>query len=265
MNRSVEIISIGNELLEGHTLNTNAHWLAKIITSNGGVIRRFTVVRDEIDEIADSIRESIGRKCSWIIVSGGLGPTYDDKTLQGLAKALRLKLIVNKEAIRMLKYKYLKISNPTLTAPRYKMAKLPVGSKALENMVGHAPGVMLEHGSCTIFVVPGVPQELKSIFSIQILPILKRRIGRYVREERVLEVKEVMESVLAPYLDMVVDKNPNVYVKSHPKGFNKGVSMLNINIIAEASEKRTVKKNLIKAVRQMRLHIKEAGGKVKQI
>ena len=263
MNRSVEIISVGNELLEGHTLNTNAHWLASIITGNGGVIRKIIVIRDEIDEIADSIRESIGRKCSWIVVSGGLGPTYDDKTLQGLAKALGRKLIVNKEAIRMLKREYLKISNPILTAPRYKMAKLPSGSKALENMVGHAPGVMVKHGSCTIFVVPGVPQELKSMFSMQILPILKRRIGRYVREERVLEVKEVMESVLAPYLDIVVAKNPNVYVKSHPKGFNQGVSTLNINIIAEASDKRTVKRYLIKAVRQMKLHIKEAGGKVR--
>ncbi|MGH9910042.1 MAG: molybdopterin-binding protein, partial [Nitrososphaerales archaeon] len=101
MNRSVEIICVGNELLNGYTLNTNAHWMANEIANVGGIVRRVTVVRDEIDEIDAPIKESLRRKPKWVIISGGLGPTYDDKTLQGLTKALGRKLIVSKEAVHM--------------------------------------------------------------------------------------------------------------------------------------------------------------------
>jgi len=265
MNRTAEIICVGNELLTGHTLNTNAHWMASEITGIGGIVRRITTVHDEVDEIAASIKESCRRKPSWIIITGGLGPTYDDKTLQGLAKALERRLVINKEAVSMLKRKYVKTANPLLTPSRYKMATMPIGSKPLENPVGHAPAVMVRHGTCMIFVLPGVPEEMKSIFLKHVLPLLKRRIGKFVRKEVSLETKGVMESVLAPYLDLVVAKNPNVYVKSHPKGYSKGVSTLHVNITAEARDKNTVDKYLSKAVKQMKLCIKKAGGKVKEI
>ncbi len=265
MNRSVEIICVGNELLIGHTLNTNAHWVANEITNAGGIVSRVTVVRDEIEQIATSIKESLGRKPFWVIISGGLGPTYDDKTLLALAKALGQRLVVNKEAVDMLKCKYVKTSNPAITPSRYKMATMPIRSKPLENPVGHAPAVMVKHGSCTIFALPGVPREMESIFSMHILPLLKRRVGSFVRKEINIETKGVMESVLAPFLDMVVAKNPNVYIKSHPKGYSKGVSTLHVNITAEAGNMKTANKYLRRAVQQTKLAIEEAGGSVKQI
>lgn len=265
MNRSVEIICVGNELLNGYTLNTNAHWMANEIANVGGVVRRVTVVRDEIDEIHASIKESLRRKPKWVIISGGLGPTYDDKTLQGLAKALRRKLIVSKEAAHMLRRKYVKTSNPVLTPSRYKMATIPAGSKPLENPVGHAPAVMVKHGSCTIFSLPGVPREMESIFSMHVLPVLKQSIGKFIRADVRLETKSVMESILSPYLDIVVAKNPEVYIKSHPRGYSKGISTLHVNIATEARDRKTAKRNLKKAVRQMKFYVKKAGGSVKQI
>ena len=78
----VEIICIGNELLSGITLNTNAQWLANQITKVGGVVKKIIVVGDDINEIAIVIRESLKRKPDLIITCGGLGPTYDDKTLK---------------------------------------------------------------------------------------------------------------------------------------------------------------------------------------
>jgi len=95
MNQHMEIICIGNELLIGKTLNTNATWLAKRATSLGITVKRITIVRDEIEEIADVIREVLQRKPRFIITTGGLGPTFDDKTLEGIAKALNRKLEVN--------------------------------------------------------------------------------------------------------------------------------------------------------------------------
>lgn len=265
MNRSVEIICVGNELLTGHTLNTNAHWMAREVTKVGGMVRRVTVIRDEVDEISRSIKESVKRKPLWIIISGGLGPTYDDKTLQGLAKALGRKLTVNKEAVNMLRRKYVKTANPSLTPWRYKMATMPVNSKPLDNPVGHAPAAMVKHDSCTIFALPGVPREMESIFSKYIIPILRKNIGKFVRKEMNLETKGIVESVLAPYLDIVITKNPDIYVKSHPKGYNKGVSTLHINITAEGRDSKTAGRYLKEAVKQMKFFIKEAGGSVREI
>jgi len=263
--RLIEIISVGNELLTGHTLNTNAHWIAKQVTSAGGIVKRVTIVRDEINEIASSIRESLSRKVGWIIISGGLGPTYDDKTLQGLAKVLGQKLVLNEEAVGMLKRKYRKTSNPTLTAPRIKMATMPARAKPLENLVGHAPAVMVKHGSCIIFSLPGVPTEMMAVFAKHVLPVLKHKMGRIVRIETNLETTNIMESVIAPYLDRVVASNPKVYIKSHPRGYSEGVSTLHINLACESSSRKLASKCLRKAVREMKQSVMNAGGKVREI
>jgi len=263
--RSVEIISVGNELLTGHTLNTNASWIAKQVTDVGGIVKIVTIVGDEIDEIASSIRGSLRRKAGWLIISGGLGPTYDDKTLQGLARALGQELVLNKEAVVMLKRKYSKILNLELTAPRIKMATIPARAKPLHNPVGHAPAVMVTHGSCTIFVLPGVPKEMMAIFAKYILPVLKRKIGKFVRLETNLETTNIMESFLAPYLDRVVANNPKVYIKSHPRGYSRGVSRLHISFACESSSRRLARKYLRKAIGEMKQSIIDADGKAREI
>ncbi|MFY3739733.1 MAG: molybdenum cofactor synthesis domain-containing protein [Candidatus Nitrosomirales archaeon] len=263
--RLIEIISVGNELLTGHTVNTNAHWIAKQATNVGGMVKRVTVVRDEIDEISSSIKESLRRNVSCIIISGGLGPTYDDKTLQGLAKALGRKLVVNDEAVAMLYRKYSRTPNPALTASRIKMATMPERARPLENPVGHAPAVMVKRGSCIIFSLPGVPAEMMAILAKHVLPVLKSRMGRSVRLETNFETTNVTESFLAPYLDRVVANNPKVYVKSHPRGYRKGISTLHINLASETSNRKLASKYIRKAAREMKQCVIDAGGRVKEI
>src|SRR5690349_24877684 len=90
-----EILCIGNELLSGTVVNTNAQWISKKITNIGGLIKRVTVVRDDINEIASIVKEILARKPNWLIISGGLGPTYDDKTLEGVAMALGTDLVLD--------------------------------------------------------------------------------------------------------------------------------------------------------------------------
>ncbi|MCK4474444.1 competence damage-inducible protein A, partial [Candidatus Bathyarchaeota archaeon] len=144
----MEIICVGNELLIGKTLNTNAHWLAKRITSLGSSVKRITVVGDEVNEIAKAVREALQRKPRFIITVGGLGPTFDDKTLEGVAEALKGELEVDEKALEMVKEKYEtyfregRMERAELTPPRVKMARLPKGAKPLPNPVGTAPGVM---------------------------------------------------------------------------------------------------------------------------
>ena len=109
---ALEIICVGNELLIGKILNTNAHWLGKQATNIGANVKRITVVQDIVSEIASVICEALARKPEFIIMTGGLGPTFDDKTLQGVAKVLNRKLAVNQEAFEMVKEKMDELNTP---------------------------------------------------------------------------------------------------------------------------------------------------------
>ena len=145
------------------------------------------------------------------------------------------------------------------------MATIPAKGRPLENPVGHAPAVMVKHGSCTIFSLPGVPGEMMSIFAKHVLPLLKSKMGKLVRIETSFETTNVTESFIAPYLDRVVAQNPKVYIKSHPRGYRKGVSKLHINLACESSSRKLANKYIRKAAKEMKQIILNAGGKIKEI
>ena len=151
MSVDIEIICVGNELLIGKIQNTNAYWLAKQATQLGANVRRITVIQDLIEEIGKCIVEAIDRKPKFIITTGGLGPTFDDKTLQGIAKALNRKLEVNPKALAMVKQKCIEYAKKRqlpqtieLTAPRVKMATFPEATDVINNPIGTAPGLRVD-------------------------------------------------------------------------------------------------------------------------
>ena len=218
--REMEILCIGNELLIGKTLNTNAHWLAGQATSLGMIVKRVTIVGDNVDEIAGVLLEALSRKPRFIIVTGGLGPTFDDMTLAGAAVALNRKLCVDKTALGMVRRKYeahfgRKLERKDLTPARIKMATLPENAKPLSNPIGTAPGVLLNAGQSSIIVLPGVPPEMEAIFSNSVAPLLRKEAGTISFFEKSVFADGIVESTLAPLIDTVMRENPDVYVKSH--------------------------------------------------
>src|SRR5882762_797493 len=98
---SAEIISVGSELLIGHTLDTNSHWIAKRFTRFGWTLQRITVLRDSLAAIKDGVTGVLRRKPDLLITIGGLGPTYDDMTLKGITLALDKRLVLNPGALAM--------------------------------------------------------------------------------------------------------------------------------------------------------------------
>ena len=158
-----EIINIGNELLIGKIVNSNASWLSNKITYLGYNVSRITVVSDNICEIANSVQEAQSRHPHVIIITGGLGPTFDDITLEGLAKALNVSTKLNQKALNMIKKKYVTLGL-NMTEERIKMAKFPENTDALQNPVGTAPGCLIKSNDVLIIALPGVPQEMKEIF-----------------------------------------------------------------------------------------------------
>lgn len=244
----IEILCVGNELLSGFTFNSNAHWLANKITAVGGTIRRVTVVGDKLNEISAAVHESLARKPDILITTGGLGATYDDLTIEGMALALGKKAVLDKRAVVMLKKSYaVRKLDYELTEARLKMAKIPEGSTPLQNLIGSAPGVLMKAGRTRIFSLQGVPPEMKAIFERYILPILKDEVGRFVALEINYNIRGVTEAMIAPMLVKIVESHPRnaIYLKTHPRGYyRKKTPQLRIQLISRGSERKTVKKRL---------------------
>ena len=268
MSQSLEIVCIGNELLIGKTLNTNAQWLAKQVTSLGLATRRITVVADNIDEISCALQEAIQRSPNFLLTTGGLGPTFDDKTLEGIAKALGRGTEVNEEALKMVKDKYLtyaregRMESAELTPSRLKMAKLPEGATPLRNPVGTAPAVSIEHENVTIIALPGVPSEMKSIFDDSVTPVMKQAARGVTFFETSIEAAKVMESEMAPLIDKVMQNNPHVYIKSHPKGTER-VPQIEFHLSTTAKDAITARKHVSKALIELTDLIQQKRGTVK--
>ena len=268
MPRPIEIISVGNELLIGKILNTNAQWLAKRVTSLGLDVRRINIVGDDVEEISNALREAIQRNPSFVITTGGLGPTFDDKTLEGVAKALERRTEVQGQALRMVEEKYRKyveegrMEKVELTPHRVKMARLPEGAEPLFNPVGTAPGVVIKHNETTLIALPGVPPEMKTIFEESVVPLLKQAAGNVTFFETSIDVTGCMESEIAPLIDRIMHDNPYVYIKSHPK-FEERTPHLEFHLSTTADNSEVAKKRVEKALTQLSEVLQEKGGKIK--
>lgn len=265
---SVEILCIGNELLSGITLNTNAHWISKKITKIGGFVRRVTVIRDDIDEINLTLIDCLKRKPNWIIVCGGLGPTYDDKTLLGIGKALKKRLILSNVALEMVKKSYsdrhqkMKINNA-----RLKMAIIPKGSTPVQNPVGNAPAVLISVDKTRIMCLPGVPNEMKGIVTRNILPQIKQEIGDFTIHEINYYVQGISEAMISSRLTKIVASAPKgkLYLKTHPQGYVDNIPTIRIQLVSKGFKIEEVKHLLDKVSKQLLAVIRKNNGEILKI
>lgn len=186
-------------------------------------MRRILTVPDDLAAIEEALREALERKPAWIVMTGGLGPTYDDVTLQGVAAALGVPLVEDNRAREMIvrRLKEMKeagrLDDATLTPERAKMARLPEGSSPLSNPAGTAPGALVRSGDSWVVCLPGVPAEMKAVFLEHVAP--RMAVGRLSTMTVEVEVWGQPEASMAPLLKELAEKYQSTYVKSHPKGF----------------------------------------------
>jgi molybdenum cofactor synthesis domain-containing protein len=226
---TVEIITIGNEILLGLIQDTNSNYLCRVVRGMGGRTRRIVVVRDEIDEISAELSGSVSRQADLIVTCGGLGPTDDDLTLVAVAAATGRRVLLNPEARNFVERKYNAladagfVSNRKMNDARLKMARLPEGASMIENPVGAAPAVCMNHLEAKIVCLPGVPSELKAIVEGPLQALLQEvfGLGGYREVEILVECGD--ESQLAPSLRQVASAHPDVYIKSRASSFGRAV------------------------------------------
>ena len=166
----IEIIIVGNEILSGRTIDLNARHMIEALGRYGYSVSRVTVVGDVMGELTDAFRE-VGARADVGLVSGGLGPTSDDMTVDALACAFDRDLQTDKTVLSHIEKMFRKRGR-TMSDSNRKQALVPSGGDAIGNPVGTAPGVRLKDGRCTFYLMPGVPFELEKMFDRSVLPEL---------------------------------------------------------------------------------------------
>lgn len=166
------IVSIGNELTTGQSLDTNSRFLAQELASIGVEVIEHRTVADERKLISDALRQ-LAKTSDVVIASGGLGPTEDDLTRQALADALGTKLELHHPSWRQLQEFFARRGRKMVDSNRVQ-AMVPTGADALENPIGTAPGLYAQIDGARVFVTPGVPSEMRKMFREQVLPRLPR-------------------------------------------------------------------------------------------
>ncbi|MCP2338863.1 CinA family nicotinamide mononucleotide deamidase-related protein [Actinomadura rupiterrae] len=191
----VELLTVGDELLLGDTINGNAAWLGQRLAERGVEVTRSVVVGDGLDEIIQAVRDALGRADA-VITTGGLGPTSDDLTRDALAKAAGVPL-VREGALEHRLRERVAASGAELQPMALRMADVPEGARVLANSAGSAPGLRVELPGGPVYALPGVPYEMRTIMDEIVLPELAERAGLPAVARRTLRTAGVWESVVA--------------------------------------------------------------------
>ena len=238
---TAEIISVGRELLNGRVADTNAGNLARLLTRRGAAVKRVTIVGDEEEVIASAIRETLTRNRHLVVISGGLGPAAEDRTIHALSVALRLPMEINRHARSMVEAAYQRLRQKRvlhkggLTASREKMCTIPMGATPVENNEGIAPGVICRiAGGSTVFCLPGLPGEAEAVFETAAPELKLSSWGKHVAV-REIEAPTADESSLSPMLYQLTAEFPGVAVHSRPSNPAKPGQKVMISVEAGGS------------------------------
>ncbi|MGP1271868.1 MAG: competence/damage-inducible protein A [Phycisphaerales bacterium] len=205
--RSAAILSIGDELVLGQTLDTNAQRLASLLLDCGVIARRHVTVDDDEGAIADELTRCAASH-DLVIVTGGLGPTADDLTRHALARAIGDPLEIDEKALSQVRA-WFESSGRSMPEANAVQAKRPRSAVMLENTHGTAPGIRARVGRADVFCLPGPPREMLPMFERFVAPALS---PAGVIVTRVLRTSGLGESTIAGMLGSLMDRSRNPLV-----------------------------------------------------
>ncbi len=247
---TVETIFVGTEILLGNIVNTNGAYLAGRFAGLGLSTYYQTVVGDNLERICEAVRQSISRS-DIVILCGGLGPTQDDITRDGVAKALGLNLVTDEHSKKRIE-EYFARSGKTMTENNYRQALIPEGGKAIDNECGTAPGIVIEKDGKTVILLPGPPVELKAMFEKDIVPLLSEKTDGVIYSATV-KVCGKSESEIATILDDLINGDGEVTVAPYAK-----CCEVHLRVTAKAEDEKTAKKLVKPVVKEIKSRLEEA-------
>lgn len=196
------VVAVGNELLYGETIDTNAAWLGRSLAALGIPVARKQTVGDVTEEIQVAVRTAMDG-ADLVVVCGGLGPTSDDLTKEAVAELLGRELRLDEELLGRLEERFLARGYTELPAPNRSQAEVPAGAVVLRNPHGTAPGLLLETESSAVVLLPGVPREMRGIYEGDLTAELRKRFaGRLLPvHHHMIHTTGVAESRLAELVE----------------------------------------------------------------
>lgn len=213
---TAEILSIGTELLLGQIVDTNAAYLARVLTTLGVSLYRKTTVGDNAGRVEEAIRQAAGR-ADLILTSGGLGPTEDDLTKESIARVFGEELVMDPPSLQHLEAFFQK-RGVVMPERNRKQALIYASGRPIPNPNGTAPGALLEKDGKVVISLPGPPGELVPMVEGFVVPYLSGRLGEAagVLRSRILRFIGIGESALEERVrDLLASENPTVAPLAH--------------------------------------------------
>jgi len=233
---TVEIITIGDEIISGHTIDTNSAFIAQKLAEIGLPVLYKTAVGDDIRLMEEVISQAL-RRVDIVIVTGGLGPTDDDVTKRAIVKVFKRNLVFHEDVLEDLKKRFAErgIEMPSINQ---NQALLPQGATYLANKTGSAVGIVIEENGKIFASLPGVPREMQVMTTEELVPFLKSHSQHGYLKIIKLRTTGIMESALAekikPYIK-IPDNIKFAYLPSY--------GGVDLRIIAEGDDKDEIDKS----------------------
>ncbi len=243
-NKTASLLIIGNEILSGKTQDKNLNYIAKKLADMGITFAETRVVRDITDEIVSGLNE-LRRKYDYVFTTGGIGPTHDDITIDAVAKAFGVKVIVDKEARATLE-EYYKTRGSELNSARLKMAEFPEGAELIKNPLTAAPGCKIDN----VFVLAGIPSIMQVMFDYASQHLQQ---GRKIYSEAIY--CDLVEGDLAAKLTGIQNNNNSTEIGSYPYVVQGKYA---VSLVVRSTDTSAV----AKAASEIKEMITELGGKV---
>ena len=211
---NIEIIATGNELIYGRILDTNSHWIANRVAELGAHLRRVTMIGDEPELIASTLKDALLRDAHFIIFTGGLGPSADDLTVDSIGMGLERDTVIDEEGASKIEAVYRKrgLTDKAQINRGRRMARILVGSKPLQNPVGFAVGMAVDVAGKTVCTLPGVPSEMKGMFDAHVAPMIESE-STSVFLAKTYNVSMVWKDFFPLYRQLQKDY-PDIYIKN---------------------------------------------------
>jgi molybdenum cofactor synthesis domain-containing protein len=222
MGKRIGVLVIADEILGGHVHESNSHWLAQQVKPMGIKLARVEICSDDLPDIVASVKRFVSDlDLDYVVTSGGLGPTPDDRTMEGVAKAVGKPLVATPENVAWMRERarighergYFQSAEPN--AGLRKMELLPQGAEAMPNEIGTALGAIVTAGPrpTTLFTLPGVPSEFYRMFDASVRPRLAT--DKPIHTEELILYSE--ESRFFEVLGRLEKEFPDVVLGSYPE------------------------------------------------
>ena len=234
----IELIIIGNEILSDPNRDSNSQYLINTLYQAGYKANYIGIIGDVINDIVDVFRISAAR-ADIVLVTGGLGPTPDDVTVEAAAQASGLNLVFDEKVFKWIE-KLFKCRKRRMSDSNRKQAMIPEGACALKNEIGTAPGILIEDNQTEIYLMPGVPVEMRKLFAGEILPRIKDSFQPSSIDVETLNITGIGESELYDRIKSIPGAEETV-------NFYPGAEGIELKIITDEGspvEAATIRENI---------------------